>query len=168
MFIPAATLIKHERLSNLDPQLHNGFFERMRDYLKFLRSAGHHVLFDLSDFDDNKYRPLIDYSVAQESVLANEDFSVFGVSIKSINDYLERQWMAAASLLTTLQDDVESRLPDVCLAELSSNWTQSEVIERSFYIRFGAPTIRAICAREIILTFYVEDIAFFGSTDFES
>ena len=63
----------------------------LRHYMHFLRDAGHHVLFDLPDFDNDKYSPQIDYSStanAEDISRFSLDSDIFGVRVSTINDYL--------------------------------------------------------------------------------
>ncbi|KAJ7710708.1 hypothetical protein B0H17DRAFT_1223880 [Mycena rosella] len=132
------------------------------EYLRFLRSAGNHVLFNLPDFDDDKFSPNIDYSLISKA-LEVEEFccdAVHDTSLDDINKYLYDKWMMAAAL--GRPRDVLS----ICLAEISSAWLMHTSIDTYFHIRFGVPQIKALCSDEVLLYFTVDDIAFFGSSDF--
>lgn len=131
----------------------------MQSYLDFLEHAGHHVLFDLPDFDDDKYSPTIDYSVSttlKEVEQLCGDELVHGRDLCEINDFLYKQWLSVARSIDSPKDMVS-----LCLAEMSSRWLHNAVTEHQFHIRFGAPKVRALCSREAIITFKVEKIAFF-------
>ncbi|KAJ6541182.1 hypothetical protein DFH09DRAFT_1174690 [Mycena vulgaris] len=132
------------------------------EYLRFLRSAGNHVLFNLPDFDDDKFSPKIDYSLVSKA-LEVEEFccdAVHDTSISDINKYMYDKWLMAAAL--GRPRDVLS----ICLAEISSTWMMNTSIDTHFHIRFGAPQIKALCSNEVLLYFTVEDIAFFATSDF--
>ncbi|KAJ7210092.1 hypothetical protein GGX14DRAFT_451427 [Mycena pura] len=132
------------------------------EYLHFLRSAGNHVLFDLPDFDDNKFSPNIDYSLVSTALEVDEFCcdTVHDTSLSDINKYLYDKWLIAATL--GRPRDVLS----ICLAEISSTWLMNTSIDTHFHIRFGAPHTKALCSNEVLLHFTIEDIAFFGSSDF--
>ncbi|KAJ7263473.1 hypothetical protein C8J57DRAFT_1629561 [Mycena rebaudengoi] len=132
------------------------------EYLRFLRSAGNHVLFNLPDFDDDKFSPKIDYSLVSKA-LEVEEFCcdvVHDTNLGDINKYLYDKWMMAAAL--GRPRDILS----VSLAEISSTWLMHTTVDTHFHIRFGVPQIKALCSHEVLLYFTVEDIAFFGSSDF--
>ncbi|KAJ7738254.1 hypothetical protein DFH07DRAFT_1064579 [Mycena maculata] len=131
------------------------------EYLRFLRSAGNHVLFNLPDFDDDKFSPKIDYSLVSKA-LEVEEFccdAVHDTSLSDINKILYDKWLMAAALGRPRD------LLSICLAEISSTWLNTS-IDTHFHIRFGAPQIKALCSHEVLLYFSVEDIAFFESSDF--
>ncbi|KAF7354146.1 hypothetical protein MVEN_01102100 [Mycena venus] len=134
----------------------------LHEYLHFLRNAGNHVLFNLPDFDDDKFSPKIDYSLVSKA-LEVEEFccdTVHDTNLSEINKYMYEKWLMAAAL--GRPRDVLS----VCLAEISSTWVMNTSIDTHFHIRFGAPQVKALCSHEVLLYFTLEDIAFFGSSDF--
>ncbi|KAJ7732039.1 hypothetical protein B0H16DRAFT_183186, partial [Mycena metata] len=47
----------------------------LKKYLTFLQNAGHHVRFDLPDFDDDQYKPTINYSLATRALEHQELFA---------------------------------------------------------------------------------------------
>jgi hypothetical protein len=130
----------------------------MRSYLDFLEHAGHHVLFDLPDFDDDKYSPTIDYSVSStledvERLCSNE--LVHGIDPGDLNNFLHKTWLSLARL-----GHPKDQL-SISLAEISSAWLLNASIDTKFHIQFGPPKVRALCGNEVILTFDLEKIAFF-------
>jgi len=136
----------------------------MRSYLEFLERAGHHTLFDLSDFDDDAYSPVIDYSLSctpQDVDRLCTAEVVHGVDLSQINNFLHKKWLGIATLGQT-NDKLSA-----CLAEISSLWLLSSTIESRFHIKFGAPKVQALCGNEVILTFDVEKIAFFHTENFD-
>jgi hypothetical protein len=136
----------------------------MRIYLEFLEHAGHHTLFDIPDFDDDKYSPVIDYSLGctpqdVDRLCSNE--VVHGIDLSQINNFLHKKWLSIARL-----GHPKDQL-SVCMAEISSTWLMNATIDSKFHIQFGPPTVKALCKHEVILTFDVENIAFFHTDDFE-
>ena len=63
----AAKLVKIDSQQPLDADTKDAIKVYLGKYLDFLRHAGNHVLFDLSDFDVDKYAAHIDYSQNHES-----------------------------------------------------------------------------------------------------
>ncbi|PSS11038.1 hypothetical protein PHLCEN_2v3334 [Hermanssonia centrifuga] len=147
----------------MHPSVQEALTFYMRRYLEFLQHAGNHVLFDLPDFDDDKFKAKIDYSLHREPINLDDlcdGVTVFSADIKDMNEYLESQWMKAASLGRP-QDCLS-----IALAEISSSWLMNAVIDNHFHVRFGAPKVRALCSHEVILYFDIQDIAFFRNSDF--
>lgn len=139
-------------------------------YLDFLRHAGNHVLFDLPDFDDDKYRPRIDYSQHRDAL--DIDRLCGGVTVKSydlaeINEHLQKQWAAHKRLALTSVGGVGERdALRVCLAEISSQWLPNPSVDDQFYVQFGTPHVKALCSQEVIVFFEISDIWFFDGEDF--
>ncbi|KAF7328255.1 hypothetical protein MVEN_02565400 [Mycena venus] len=72
----------------------------LHEYLHFLRNAGNHVLFNLPDFDDDKFSPKIDYSLVSKA-LEMEEFccdTVHDTNLSEINKYMYEKWLMAAAL----------------------------------------------------------------------
>lgn len=134
----------------------------MRQYLQFLENGGSHTLFDIPDFDDDKYSPTIDYSLS--STLADveqhcTDQIVCGVDLEQVNSFLHKKWLSVARL-----GHPADKL-SICLAEISSKWVMGASIDAKFHIQFGAPKVRALCKDEVILTYTIDSIAFFKTDD---
>ncbi|KAF9010257.1 hypothetical protein BDQ17DRAFT_1421498 [Cyathus striatus] len=92
----------------------------LKKYLEYLRHAGHHVLFSLPDFDDDRMDVLIDYSLESHTIrnVETEIEEVFGVSVEEINRYLSSKW------LKSIMDAAEGGdRKSTCLAEYRSTWT---------------------------------------------
>ncbi|KAJ7246223.1 hypothetical protein C8J57DRAFT_1678479 [Mycena rebaudengoi] len=137
---------------SLSVQVKDALAFYLLEYLRFLRSAGNHVLFNLPDFDDDKFSPKIDYSLVSKA-LEVEEFccdTVHDTNLGDINKYLYDKWMMAAAL----------GRPH------GNTWLMHASVDTHFHIRFGVPQIKALCSHEVLLYFTVEDIAFFGSSDF--
>lgn len=137
----------------------------MNSYLDFLEHAGHHTLFDIPDFDDDKYSPVIDYSLSctpQDVDRLCSAEVVHGIDLSQINNFMHKKWLSVARLGRP-KDQLSA-----CLAEISSSWLMNSAVDSKFHIQFGPPKVLALCKHEVILTFDVEKIAFFHSDDYES
>lgn len=87
---------------------------------------------------------------------------VHSVGVPNINEYLLWLWQNAVRL------GRPSDALAACLAEMSSSWVPKRVINEHFFVRFGAPEVKALCPHEIVMSFNVDDIAWFDSTTFVS
>ncbi|KAK7694300.1 hypothetical protein QCA50_001482 [Cerrena zonata] len=167
--IESAKLItlKGEDNKSLSPDVKEALHFYLHKYLEFLVHAGNHVLFDLPDFDDDKYQAKIDYATYQDNSIDLKalchGITVHDIDIKEVNDSLYFRWQNAARKAERPTDFLS-----LCLAELSSAWLMNSVIDRHFFIRFGVPEVRALCGREVILTFDIRNIAFFKTSDLEN
>ena len=131
----------------------------MHKYLEFLQAAGYHTLYDLPDFD-NKMKAKLDYSLHYAPIdldVLCAGVSLHGTNVQELNSSLHRKWLNAASAACDLPEDPLS----VCIAEMKSSWLDSATEMGNFHMRLGPPTITALCQSEIIISFEVEDIAFF-------
>ncbi|KAF7427988.1 hypothetical protein PC9H_007206 [Pleurotus ostreatus] len=139
----------------------------LKKYLHFLHFAGHHVLFDLPDFDNDTYRHTIDYSLVSKALTANpglcKDVDVFGISLFSINEYLKTTWLDVASREFTGRSSSDP-LAD-CIWEVRSNTLSNHY--GHFHIRFEPQSIQSLCRTEVVLTLTASEIEFFASSNFE-
>ncbi|KZT11520.1 uncharacterized protein LAESUDRAFT_274940 [Laetiporus sulphureus 93-53] len=117
----------------------------LSQYLSFLQQARYHVLFSLPDFDDDRYKLTIDYSLMGSQVLDIDE--ICGVSIDKINTYLSSVWLKAAMLVGAEGGAADWK--DTCLAEL------------------GAPRVKAICSREAVVYFRIDEVFFYDGVNFE-
>lgn len=136
----------------------------MKRYLDYLHHAGHHVLFSLPDFDDDRLDMIIDYSLESHvnHTLEAEIHEVFGVSVEDINRNLSSKWLKS---IMDAADGADRK--SVCLAEYRSTWTT--IGERSgiqFHIKFGAPRVRVLCEREAVLYFKIDELLVYDGHDF--
>lgn len=137
----------------------------LRSYLAFLHLAGNHVLFDLPDFAAHEKIGYTDYALLRDHVNPDEyckDVTVFGITTKVINSFLETQWAAAKTLAREQNDYLAASI-----AELSSTWLTHSGIDSHSYIRFGAPHIKPLCPHEVVLFFELQDVALFSTGDFD-
>jgi hypothetical protein len=136
----------------------------LRKYLEYLRHAGHHVLFSLPDFDDDRMDVLIDYSLESHTIrnMENEIDEVFGVSVEEINRYLSSKW------LKSIMDAAEGGdRKSTCLAEYRSTWTSvADHSNLQFHVKFGAPRVKILCKREAILYFKIDELLVYEGHNF--
>lgn len=138
----------------------DAFVYYLTEYLVFLHNAGNHVLFSLPDFDDDRYRLTIDYSLMGGTVL--EVDHIHGVSVDKINTYLSSVWLKAAMLAGGDVADWKS----LCLAEYRTTWRPMADGDDHFVLRLGAPRVKPVCSREAIVYFTVDEVLFFDDADF--
>ncbi|KAF8884776.1 hypothetical protein BD779DRAFT_1739314 [Infundibulicybe gibba] len=136
----------------------------MRRYFDYLHHAGHHVLFSLPDFDDDRLDIIIDYSLESHvgHTLDTEIHEVFGVSVEEINRSLSSKWLKA------IMDAADgAKRSSICLAEYRSTWTAiGERSDVQFHIKFGAPRVRVLCEREAVLYFKIDELLVYEGHDF--
>ncbi|KAF7429005.1 hypothetical protein PC9H_008243 [Pleurotus ostreatus] len=139
----------------------------LKKYLQFLQNAGHHVLFDLPDFDNDTHRQHIDYSLVSRAFNVpglQADIEIFGTNIDTINQYLRTTWLDVVS-----RGFISGPSPDPlanCIYEVRSNTLPSA--ESHFHITFMPPSIRALCPKEVVFYINISDLDFYGSADFSS
>ncbi|TFY52793.1 hypothetical protein EVJ58_g9812 [Rhodofomes roseus] len=136
----------------------DAFVHYLNEYLVFLHQAGNHVFCSLPDFDDDRYRLTIDYSLMGGTVLEVDD--IHGVSVDKINAYLSSVWLKAAMLMGGELDDWKS----LCLAEYRSTWRPppglgwprvDEVLSGIFcYTPLGGAFAGAVCLRDLLRMHY--------------
>ncbi|KAF8214864.1 hypothetical protein K438DRAFT_2008968 [Mycena galopus ATCC 62051] len=136
----------------------------LRKYLTFLQNAGHHVRFDLPDFDDATYKPNIDYSLATRAFVDADlcaGVDVHGIAEWKINEFLRQTWLDIDFKMGALTDKVSG-----CLSQIESNWIPH--LDQHFRIEFAPPRVRALCKHEVVLYFTAANVFFFESQDFAS
>ncbi|KAJ3554928.1 hypothetical protein NM688_g2854 [Phlebia brevispora] len=136
----------------------------LSQYLQLLQNAGHHVVFSLPDFDDDRLHVSIDFSTAGQSLLELDE--VYGVSVEKINAFLSASWLKSAILASGRKGEIADRTL-LSLAEYRSTWVLSDSTSH-FHVKLGAPRIRAVCNQEVILFFTVDEVLFYETTDFDS
>jgi hypothetical protein len=143
-------------------------FFYVHKYLHLLRDAGHHVFFDLPDFDDDAYSPLIDYSLSTTAAQLDAycvDIDLHGgVHLSSVNDFLKKSWLKAVAASLGLTGPTPADRLSTCLTEIKSIWLPD--VQTHFHLKFNPPTVRAICAHEAVFYFNVQEILFYETADF--
>ncbi|KAF8183019.1 hypothetical protein K438DRAFT_1975274 [Mycena galopus ATCC 62051] len=155
------------------PSLPVGAFVSLQWYLKkylgFLQSAGHHVRFDLPDFDDDKFKPHINYSLVTRALENEELFTnvtVHGINEWKINAFLRETWLNVVSKTQGFFGEPPSDKLSGCLTEIHSTWVAG--VDQHFSIKFGPPRIKPLCNHEIVLYFTAAEVHFYESQDFTS
>lgn len=136
----------------------------LKKYLEFLHHAGHHVLFSLPDFDDNRQQVITDFSLDSHQIrnLDIEVDEVFGVPLNDVNKYLSSKWLKA--VLDTADGADRSA---ICLSEYRSDWTVlGQHSNLQFHVKFGAPRVKALCKREVIIYFHIDELFVYDGIDF--
>ncbi|EKM54032.1 uncharacterized protein PHACADRAFT_257621 [Phanerochaete carnosa HHB-10118-sp] len=141
----------------------------LEQYLEFLQSAGHHVLFSLPNFENDKgdVPTTINYSwiadVALRQLVQLDE--IHGVSLRKINDYLSTVWLKAA-MLVSIQTDALSDRSGTSFAEYRGTWRYMDQAY-SYYITFGTPRVTAWCNDEVIMTFVVDEVFLYNGSKWE-
>lgn len=156
-------------LTRLNSVSHDVLTFYVRKYLQLLRKAGHHVLFDLPDFDDDQYSPHIDYSRAitsEEIDYYCADIDIHGVHVNTVNERLRKLWLNAVVSARGLSGPAipADRLSN-CLLEIQSIWLPDA--QSYFHIDFSPPTIRTLCSHEAVLIFDLNKVDIFETPDFD-
>ncbi|KAJ3540782.1 hypothetical protein NM688_g6177 [Phlebia brevispora] len=150
---------------SLDSDVERALKFYLAKYLMFLQQGGLNILYDVPHNDDVQ----IDYTLQAEMLGKMEvagktkwftGLKVHSVDVQKINEYLLWVWQGA------VRRGRPSDLLSVCIAEMSSNWVTKRAISEHFFVRFGPPEVKALCPHEAIVSFNVEDVAWFDSTVF--
>ncbi|KAI0372239.1 hypothetical protein BV20DRAFT_1015644 [Pilatotrama ljubarskyi] len=153
--------------SSMNQELDDGRDALLRyitQYLELLHSAGNHVLFSLPQFDQRAMSAELKYSLIGDSDEYYEWLdSLNGVAVEQINAYMTSVWLKSAMLargsITSNSTDWRPR----CLAEFS----RSE--NGTFYrMQLGAPSVKILCSREIVMWFDISLLEFFEDEDFSA
>lgn len=135
----------------------------MSDYLEFLHSAGHHVLFSLPQFDQRATPLSIDFSLMNIAQLWVGD--IHGITVEQINTYMSSVWLKSAMLAhggaTRTSTDWRSR----CLAEFDT-LSYGGGAYGKFRVKLGPPRVDILCSREVIVYFNIDELEFFKTDDF--
>jgi hypothetical protein len=131
----------------------------MKEYLAFLQHAGHHVLYNLPDFNDEKSTIKIDYSLSSDALALQKmfpDLPVCGYTVGDINEFLYKKWCQAA-----MADDSDSSLAR-CLSEIKSTWMMNCSIDLNFHMFLAKPRVIPLCSQEVVLIFTIEELAVYA------
>ena len=133
----------------------------MKEYLSFLQHAGHHVLYNLPDFDDEKSSIKIDYSLSNDALVLQKMFPnipVCGYTVNDINEFLYKKWCQAA-----MADDSTGLVK--CMSEIRSSWLMNCSIDLNFHMFLAKPRVIPLCTHEVVLIFRIEELAVFSNND---
>ena len=165
--IAAAQLIDIQSEKAIGYETREALKVYMAKYLEFLRRAGNHVLFDLPDFDDDKYTNRIDYSVHKDA-LALEKFcqgvTVKSIDVSDINAQLAKKWATAQRFaLVGAEDPLVTSL-----AVFTSQWLQDSNGDAHYFVEFSKPHVKALCGHEVILHLDISRVWLFDWPDFKT
>ncbi|OBZ69011.1 hypothetical protein A0H81_11374 [Grifola frondosa] len=135
--------------------------EYLSKYLEFLQTAGHHVLFSLPEFDDDRGRLYIDHSLMRTGPL--EPGNIKGVAAIDINRYYSSVWLKSA-MIVYKSGGKGANWHATCLAEWNSLYSIHEFAY--FHLKLAAPRIEILCEREVIMYFRLSEVSFFATEDF--
>ncbi|KAI0826877.1 hypothetical protein BC628DRAFT_226366 [Trametes gibbosa] len=154
-------------LSSIDPEPTGGrdvFLRYLTQYLELIHSAGNHVLFSLPQFDQRATQAELNYSLIGDSIEYYDWLeNINGVTFEQMNAYMSSVWLKSAMLA---QEQVPSSTTDWrprCLAEFS----RSEG-KYPFRMQLGAPTVKILCEREVVIWFDIDELHFFAEANFEA
>ena len=136
----------------------------LKGYLKFLQKAGHHILYCLPEFNDAGLRYTVDFSAAVEAFLGVD--KVFHIPTQKINDYLAASWLNAI-LPSDTSGTPSSTGAGLALTQYLSTWSSTD-FGIHFDILFSAPTVKALCSQEVLVTFNIQTVSFYESKDLKS
>lgn len=127
-------------------------------YLKFLRAAGHHVLFGFPDFTDKKVLASlpVDYAIfrrAERFPLDEycKDVAYFGINREKISTYVKETQYERAELRALEKVDPQ--------AASIANIHWSKDASTTFDIKFDVPTVIPLCPHEVLFTFTVKEVS---------
>lgn len=137
----------------------------MKQYLLFLQQSGNHVFFDLPDFDDNKFRPHIDYSLIHDKdidyyiQLTKEEIRLLGsIQPTLVSEFYKMQWMIHSSLRN---DEKTWGSVDISLASICTDWIVGSQLGANLFVNFDMPIIEPLCPHEVIVKFRIKELGFF-------
>ncbi|KAJ8463539.1 hypothetical protein ONZ45_g17545 [Pleurotus djamor] len=143
----------------------------LKEYLVFLRTAGHHVLFDLPNFGEYKLEqlPYVNYSVIRKKTefeRLTSNVSVHGVDVPTINEYLRKEWLAAACALKGIFGQQQREELAGSIAEFSNTYAiDNDTSVR--HVKFHPLRIQALCPCEVVLYFTAAEVGFLPSEGIE-
>lgn len=139
--------------------------EFFKTYIRFLRSAGHHVLFGLPDFGDSKTPPTaLEYTSLRKRVklISGEvefdlnmllsyytDFTYHGITIEQINTFILVNQYEKAMLRAQAKRNTEAS----CI--MTVKWSYENT---TYDIKFVSPRIVPLCSHELLFVLKVEEL----------
>ncbi|EIW59592.1 uncharacterized protein TRAVEDRAFT_122355 [Trametes versicolor FP-101664 SS1] len=154
-------------LYSVEPELPSGrdqLTRFMTQYLELLHSAGNHVLFSLPQFDQRAAPGNVKYSLIGETEAYYEWMeSMHGVTVDQINGYMSSIWLKSAMLARGSMTSDSTDWRPRCLAE----FTRSEG-DIHFRMQLGAPMVKILCEREIVIWFDIDELEIFEDGDFSA
>jgi hypothetical protein len=136
----------------------------LRQYLDLLVRAGHHIFFSLPEVDDTRYRLAIDFSSVSTDIKWDIE-ELHGISLGKINSFLSSSWLKAAWLANS-REGLPADRSKIAISEYKSTWSHYSESELHFHLKFNAPQVKALCGREAVVFFSVEEVLFSETKDF--
>ncbi|KAI0712230.1 hypothetical protein C8Q76DRAFT_845437 [Earliella scabrosa] len=158
--------VKNATLVSTEPEVSVGrdlLLKYITDYLDFLYSAGHHVLFSLPQFDQRAAPMPIDFSLMGTAQLWVGD--IHGVTVEQINTYMSSVWLKSAMLAHGGTSRTNTDWRSRCLAEFDT-LSYGAGAYGKFRVKLGPPRVDILCSREVIVYFNVDELEFFKTEDF--
>lgn len=154
-------------LCSIDPEPLSGrdvLLRYLTQYLELIHSAGNHVLFSLPQFDQRAAQTEANYCLIGDSIDYYEWLeNINGVTVEQMNAYMSSVWLKSAMLAQgTISASTTDWRPR-CLAEFS----RSEGSQH-FYMQLGAPTVKILCEREVVIWFDIDELNFFVDGNFDA
>ncbi|KAI0826876.1 hypothetical protein BC628DRAFT_226056 [Trametes gibbosa] len=158
--------LKNAILPSIEPEQtfgRNSLLRYMNQYLNLLHDAGNHVLFSLPQFGRVDSEIDITFSITGISMEVEWLESIYGVSVQQINSYMSSLWLKSAMLAygSITGDITEPDQRARCFAEFNRKESGE-----FFRIKFGAPHVKILCAREVVLQFDIDELEFWENDDF--
>ncbi|PSR75858.1 hypothetical protein PHLCEN_2v8772 [Hermanssonia centrifuga] len=133
----------------------------LSQYLQLLDGAGRHIFFSLPNFDDDRLRLSIDFSVASHTLLDID--KIQGISSEKINASLSVSWLKAAMLAGSANVTPAEHLA-ISLAEYRSTWL-SHGSDVHFQVKLGPLRLKSLCNQEAVVLISVDEVTFFDTED---
>ncbi|KAH9854755.1 hypothetical protein C2E23DRAFT_726184 [Lenzites betulinus] len=160
--------LKHATISSIEPEQtfgRNTLLRYLNQYINLLHDAGNHVLFSLPHFGRAENEMVISYSLMESALEIDWLDSVYGVSVQQIDAYMSSLWLKSAMLAygSISGDATEADLNERCFAEVSCHENGN-----FFRIKFGAPHVKVLCSKEVVLQFDIDEVEFWEHDDFSA
>ena len=132
-------------------------------YLALLQNAGSHILYSLPNFEISRLPLLIDFTSSGHASLTGGGCSeLYGVHVDRINEQLKLTWTKAA-ISTAIGVSRQASATDwkahsIAEYQVTRSLYQSDV---RYHLKFGPPTVEAICSREAVLYIRVDKVLVF-------
>lgn len=142
------------------------FEEHLKNYLRFLTKAGHHVIYSLPDWDDDGLTRTIDFSISANShSLAKHIDTYAAVEFININQHLHKAWH---DVYHKIYEDDEllfsgKRQKSAISREFRSllEYHSEKLVDGiAFHADFGPITVAPLCAKEVVVFINIDEIMF--------
>lgn len=145
-------------------ELSDAFRPSFEAYLKHIQKSGHHILYSLPAFDDERHHRATDFSsVTRHSYSHIKE--MYNIDREKIITYIQDVWRKAAWSVQEEGTSLATR-SSIAIAEWNSTWSLTHEEDYHFHVKFGAPKIELLCQHEAIVYVQVDEIVFSESTTF--